>query len=989
MRYALLMAGALLLTPGTLLLAGGGEADVPSGRGDGQARAMRRQWQSQDLHLAARDLVSHQVDTGSHLLVFEHGFSMVLAGRQWGSDSAVVWIKTKGSPDDALMQYDVQVYLKGHVSPGRAADTQELRAKEVVIERGQAVVVKASFRGQVFVTAESRETGSPYDLPLYQGAVAAFGKAGWEEPPATETPAPSATVTPGREKEASSRAPINYTVSIGWQGDVAPAFEMSKTEGAEIITMIGRVYVWWQEQAEGTNQPRLVELQADTLVLWRRTTGKTDQSAGVSPMQQEGVSEIYVAGDVLLTEGQRTVHAKELYYDLQNKRGLVRNAVMRSFDASRNIPVYVRAGELRQLSDTRFEADDASVTTSEFWKPQLSVEASKVRVMDRIKEVEPNETVPENSYTAEMKGVRFKYYDMTLLKLPSFRTNLLSPAAPLKGIHAGHDSSFGASVETQWFLGRLLGLREPEGTDSTLFLDYYDKRGPGGGVGVDYQRENYFGRILGYAIEDHGKDRLGRERKNIDVPEDTRGRFEFQHRQYLPYDWQLTAEASYMSDKNFLEQYYRREFNVGKEQETLLHLKHIQDNRALAFLGKVRINDFLSQVEELPSAEYHWTGQSFLDDRFVFFSDSQASRLRYRLSSEVPAPPGNMPEDTFTFLQTRNEVDMPLQAGSSKVVPFVASTFGYDGGTGFRETLDEGPAEHRDEIWIGEAGVRMSTQPFWRVYPDVESRLWDLHQLRHTIRPSLTAVAYTQSDAVAEQRDTLDLGIAQRWQTKRGPEGRQRTVDWLAMDMDFVWVGEPGEETAGPDQYIWNDPFIPLINRLGSQVPPLDRRTSTIFGPRRNYAGTAMTWRASETTSVLGDIYLDMQSGDVKQLDVGFSRLVWPNLSYFIGSRYLRDVDNGLGQHGSNAVTFAVTYVLDPRYTLVFSEQYDFDYGAGIRSDITLIRKYHRLNFAVTLSVDESLDEERFVLSLWPEGVPELGVGLRRYIGLGASETIY
>jgi hypothetical protein len=209
------------------------------------------------------------------------------------------------------------------------------------------------------------------------------------------------------------------------------------------------------------------------------------------------------------------------------------------------------------------------------------------------------------------------------------------------------------------------------------------------------------------------------------------------------------------------------------------------------------------------------------------------------------------------------------------------------------------------------------------------------------------------------------------------------------MDTDFVWVGEPGEETAGPDQFIWNDPFIPLINRLGNQVPPLDRRTSTIFGPRRNYAGTAMTWRVSETMSVVGDVYVDMQSGDVKQLDVGFSRLVWPNLSYFIGSRYLRDVDNGLGQHGSNAVTFAVTYVLDPRYTAVFSQQYDFDYGAGIRSDITLVRKYHRLNFALTLSVDESLDEERLVLSLWPEGVPELGVGLRRYIGLGASETIY
>jgi hypothetical protein len=262
--------------------------------------------------------------------------------------------------------------------------------------------------------------------------------------------------------------------------------------------------------------------------------------------------------------------------------------------------------------------------------------------------------------------------------------------------------------------------------------------------------------------------------------------------------------------------------------------------------------------------------------------------------------------------------------------------------------------------------------------------------LRHTIRPSLTAVTYVARDAVAEQRDTLNLGIAQRWQTKRGPVDRRRTVDWLALDLDFVWVSDPADpDAAGPDRFIWNRPFIPLINGSGSAIPPRDRRTIDWFGPQRDYVSAAMTWRASETTSLLGDVYVDMQKGTVEQLNVGVSRLVWPNLSYFIGSRYLRDIDTGLGQRGSNAVTFAVTYVLDPRYTAVFSQQYDFNYDANIRSDITLIRRYHRVNFAVTLSVDGSLDEERLVFSVWPEGVPELAIGLRRYMGLGSSEAAY
>jgi len=50
-----------------------------------------------------------------------------------------------------------------------------------------------------------------------------------------------------------------------------------------------------------------------------------------------------------------------------------------------------------------------------------------------------------------------------------------------------------------------------------------------------------------------------------------------------------------------------------------------------------------------------------------------------------------------------------------------------------------------------------------------------------------------------------------------------------------------------------------------------------------------------------------------------------------------------------------------------------------------LIRKYHRMNLALTLSADESLDERRIVLSLWPQGVPELAIGQRRYTGLEES----
>jgi hypothetical protein len=390
----------------------------------------------------------------------------------------------------------------------------------------------------------------------------------------------------------------------------------------------------------------------------------------------------------------------------------------------------------------------------------------------------------------------------------------------------------------------------------------------------------------------------------------------------------------------------------------------------------------MNELEELPTTEFHWTGQSFLDDKLTFYSDNQLSRFRQRYASDS-TPSGS--QEFFTFMTTRNEIDMPMSIGRTKVVPFIAGTVAYEDGMGFYRELDGSTAVREDEVWFSEAGVRVSPQPFWKIFPNVESKLWDIRQLRHIISPSFTAVGYTESDSVIEQRDTLSVGISQRLQTKRGSGQKERTVDWMRLDMDVAWVNNSGDTSAGADQFIWNKPFIPLVNGFSDTIPLQDRRGSAIFGPRRNYFEADYIWRITDTTAILSDMNYDMQSGVVQQYDVGLSRLRWPNLSYYIGSRYLRRIDNNYGEKGSNAVTFAFTYLLDPRYTLVYSGQFDFDYGATVRSDITLIRRYHRLYWSVTFSTDESLDRQAVVFSLWPQGVPDFAIGPSRYMGLGGS----
>ena len=87
-------------------------------------------------------------------------------------------------------------------------------------------------------------------------------------------------------------------------------------------------------------------------------------------------------------------------------------------------------------------------------------------------------------------------------------------------------------METEWPLARLLNLPEVKGVDQTLKLDYYTERGLATGLDVDYVRQDYYGRLRGYLLDDEGEDRLGRfpARKDVEPMRDLRGRLRWQHR---------------------------------------------------------------------------------------------------------------------------------------------------------------------------------------------------------------------------------------------------------------------------------------------------------------------------------------------------------------------------------------------------------------------------------------------------------------------------
>ncbi len=1080
--------------------------------GNGAGTEQTTDFAGQDLHLQGKNLVSYQLSTSEHTLVFEDGFSMSIGASRFSSDGAVVWLETITTEHRGRVSidYDAVVYLQGGIRAERAKTTN---LSESVIEEGESMVVRFAVSGEIFATADKREVADPRGLEIYKKARAAAVPVGPKfvvQPQAlvpeleAEETKPIATKKPGLieglfgpkedrkqttedrgqkteaakvEKKAAVKRPgfieklfgvkkekaevetakpkkvdstfqpsddaqgrlrpvqagspqevvrrrtefvkaveqkrtesergeekkpkFIYPINIAPAGEVAPRIEKtpSAIEGRDIATVIGRFYLWQKTEEEG--RELLLELQADNAVIFYASeqlkVGQEVQGGPGDVLARGSVEAIYLSGDVVMTEGQRTVRSDEMYYDFLRKKAIAINAVMRTFDAERGIPSYVRAAKLHRIAENVFAAENATLTSSEFYLPQISLNASSVIITDTTEIDEQLGKLSNSSYEAEMRNVRMKLGRHTIFYWPFVRSNLERPDIPIKSLNIGYDNTWGATVETRWYLARLLGLREPPDTDSTLAVDYYGKRGAGTGAEVEYTRQDYYGRVLGYIIRDTGEDKLGRHssRQNLKPANELRGRFYWMHRHFLPHKWQLTTEIGYASDERFIEGYYRNEYNVGK-QETYVHLKRIENNWGVSFLGKVRINDFADVLEELPTAEFHLTGQSLFNDRFTLYSDTMLSNLRQRIGKDHTIA---IDESQFSFVSQRVELDLPIRSGKFKIVPYVAGVFGYDDRSGFTRSLVDGSntgSFGEKNVWIGEAGARVSMQPFWKVYPNVKSRLWDLNQLRHIVRPHLTAAFFAESDSVVEQRDTLNFGISQRLQTKRRAHGvsqrdeRTRTVDWMRLDTDFTLVSNPESAGAniGPDRFIWNRPIVPLRVLSAPEIFSGDLINNLhrfeMYGPRRNYFSADYMWRMSDTSMILSDLNYDIQSGVVQQFNIGLVHLRWPNLSLYIGNRYLSRIEI-LDEKGSSAFTFAATYMLDPRYTIVFAQQFDFDYGANIRSDITLIRRYHRLYWAITFSADASLDRQAVVFSVWPEGIKELAIGPRGYMGLGRA----
>lgn len=940
---------------------------------------------TEDAQITGRQMNLFAAD-GQQVTAVLGNFVMTVGPRRFSGRDAILWIQETRQGSQTLR--DITIYIEGNAQVVESAGTTT---------RDRRMLVTLHQKGELRANVSQSSTEPLVDSPLYKRAAAMreaamrpalpttlaatipagsdVGIPGQTPPP----PAPPINTSPANPPPLNQPpvgpGPVSVETPVPGQPQraIAPVdFRansiVSEEQGLQRVTVAkGAVYI-----IEGSPENRQsLQMHAQAAVLFSPKTLATGEpasppagavtSGGPVPaaMAQEYVEGVYLEGDVVISWGEHSIRGEKLYYDFRNNRAIILDAVLRTEQAMRNIPLYARAEEIRLLSRREVWMRDAKISSSEFYTPSYSIGAGRAYLMDNTPYDATGEVIGEQAYHVSMKNSTFRLYGVPIFYWPWSTADAETGETPLRRLQVGSQGQFGFGVDTQWYLFRLLGLVEPEGFSGTLDLGWY-RKAETAGVDLDYVREKYSGYLVTYgAHEETGKDNLGRDLDHVPAPT-WRGRAMWRHKQYLPDDWQVQMELGYVSDRNFLRSYFPEEFWAGKEQDTLIYAKKQRDNWAFTSLAQWQINSFQTGPESFPDLGFNLIGQSVLDDRLTLFSESHLGGERFDAGSGT----GQKSSDAMLRADTREEVNAPAHLGPVNAVPYAM------GRATYWSDSEDGDGLGR---LYGGGGVKANMH-IWRVYDDAHSRLLDINRVKHVITPETVVFGsgtnvgpsevFPLSPDIEQHLNDFQgiaMGVKQRWQTYRGHEGHQVSTDLFRWN---VWA------------MFFND------TKDGNQ--PADGRTfpdRPEYSITRNAINTDWAWNISDAMAVLGDMNYDINDKEVGLANIGLAVQRDPRLRYYLGMRYIDD------EH-SSAGTFGVNYKINEKYQVSLFQQYDFAFnnGQNLATQFSIIRKWPRFFTSFSVVVDGVTNDVSFLLSIWPEGAPEFRLGSSKIASQAFSE---
>ncbi|MHC4082243.1 MAG: LPS assembly protein LptD [Planctomycetota bacterium] len=910
-------------------------------------------------------------------LVLEGDARVVVGAYDLRGAAAVVWINRIPSPEGLINQIAVYFEQAEQAAHGAAVGM-----------RGRKLLVTGSARGAVKLDVALLEPGRPPEMNLVRQAqrrLGAYLRGLLVEPlpPLAQRPQfdsvrqpPMQPPRPGDPVRRPPAPPAPEVEVARPQPTAPPLLEPEGTlwfswgnlhvdtgEQENVITATGSVVVQYVTD-RGDERWSQLTLSAQRAVVF--TDPGPIETLLTGRTSVESIRGIYLEGNVIVTadKGDYSVRAPQAYYDFRSNQAIIAEAVLRTYDRSYRVPVYARAEEMRQIAANQWTARRARVSTSEFFTPHFALGARRVTVTERPGRADPGQEPVESSVHIESRDNTLELSGFPVMYWPQLSGTVED--VPLRGLEVGGNDSKGVGVRTKWNAFALMGKEKPPGVDAELRVDGFTKRGPGGGIFLTYDRAAINGAVDLYYLHDEGEDRTSSGR-DVEPDDENRGLALWEHQIRLDRHWTFQGQASYISDETFVTSWRKRDFYDRREYETAAYLKHLNDNAAFTALTKYNLNDFISnsyllasrayQVQKVPEVAYRRYGDSLFDDSVTYSTETRVSRVRFSLEESTPNElgvpgaafgiPPNTPIDSalraagyneqwVSRFDTRHEVAMPIHAGALNVMPFLVGRFTTysDDFKDFNGTTDKDRA-------FGAAGVRMQTQ-IQRVDNSVDSRLFDLHRLRHIIEPRIVAwygvtnnldlgelPVYDQSVEAIGGGSVIEAAVHSVWQTQRGGPGRWHSVDVLTVDASYVYNSDD-VNVSSPTPQMFD--YRPEYSQFGDHV----------YG--------SMIWLFSDHFSIAGQATYDLDNDVMARGSIGTELRHTPVLATFVEYRYIDASDNELLEVGWN-------YELTPKYRVSLRPQWDFDEDDFRAVRLIVTRSFPDFQIAVEVRRDEIEDE--------------------------------
>jgi len=769
-------------------------------------------------------------------------------------------------------------------------------------------------------------------------------------------------------------------------------------------------------QPDGSPDPEGIELAADSMVLWTESSELTDLTSGREEIQNRDTPlQIYLEGNIVIRQQNSILIADRAYYDARQERALLIDAELKMIIPDADNYLRVRANRIRQLNAGAFHAQEAWLTASIFGKPGYRVDATDVFLEPRV--VNPwvrNNGGRIDPITGEiddgvvnwltMLNNTFVLSDVPFFYLPYVAGPAEDPHLPIHKFTIGSDSIFGTQIKTAWDPFHLLAREAPEELTTSLLLEWYSERGPAVGLegaydGTDLlgRGDNYKGHFQTNYVHDRGLDNLGGRRRRLIPETENRGRITARHLHTLPGSLSVVAEAGYVIDRNYIEQWFEQEFMSDKDQETKLAVEQRINNVSWSIQGRPQVNDFEYNTEWLPKADLYVLGQPLGGTPLLWNMHASAG---YGSINVADFPTDPVDQSAFTpipyyaaaqgaVITNRQELTMPFNAGPVVLYPFMMGESAYwsedltgnslgrlVGSFGLRGSLSmlkvlpyvcsdifnlDGLA-HR-MVFDFEYSYTDSSEDISRIpqYNEFDDNAQERFRLRYpintfggliptfptfsgntpqfldprryAIRTGAGSLISAPYHELVDDLQVVRLGWRHRLQTKVGPPERRRIRDWMTLDLNAS-----------------------VFPRAGHHSP-----TGRDFAEDWGLVSADYRWLASERTALVASTLYDTFDGGQQLWSAGIHSQRSARGSVYLGVHQIKA--QGLD---SQIATVRASYLLSDKWLATGATAFDLAEDQQRGESVTLTRIGGDFLFHFGFGYDRTKDAVQATVSFEP-----------------------